>query len=79
MASWATVGEEMARSRASSPQSDRRIRSNASGWPSPLRTERGQRATSSATASLEVLDASCDGEPAAARLTHPPALVFRSD
>ena len=59
------------------PQSTIRCCSRASGDPSPLRTDAGHLDSSSAIATRVVRLESCDADPLAARLTHPPAGVCR--
>ena len=71
------TGEEIAIRTASLPQSACRISTSWSGAPSPPRTSRGHRASSSATTVRTVRDASCEGDPAVAMDSQPSARVSR--
>ena len=78
MVSVGSVGELIAINLASVPQSSSRARRSCIGEPSPDRTRRGNRATSSATATCTVRAASCDALPAEANPSHPRPVVRRS-
>ena len=76
--SFGNVGDEIAISFASVPQSSSRARNNCIGPPSPDRTRFGKRATSSATATCTVRAASWLALPALANPSHPRRVVRRS-